>query len=237
MPVAPTVLSSHHELRLGWSLAAVAGVLNATGFCVAGVFSGNMTGNITSLADNMASGEVRSVLTLLTLIAMFIAGATLSAVLLELRGPTHAAEACAIILMTEAVLLVVLAVADVTLRTGSGPVLVFGLGFLMGFQNAAAAVVSNFRVRTTHFSGTSTDIGVNLGAIVAHALQRKTLTDRDSHIDGLKHKVMAMTAFCAGGVIGAGLYALVGEMTLLISALGIVFLSIPPLLQSVRRKA
>ncbi|WP_187616208.1 YoaK family protein [Paraburkholderia sp. UCT2] len=232
MPLDQTVLSSRHELRLAWSLAAVAGFLNATGFSVAGIFSGNMTGNVTSLADRIATGDPRSGLSLLVIIVLFIVGAMLSALLLEFRGAGNRAHACAIIFMAEAVSLVVLAVIDVKVHTASGLVLVFGLSFLMGCQNATAAVVSNFRVRTTHFSGTSTDIGVKLGLIFAHALQRNEPPDQVEHFHELKAKALTMAAFCVGGVAGVISYSVAGKMNLLISALGIVFLSIPPLVVS-----
>ena len=46
------------DLRLAALLSAVAGGLNATGFEVAGLFSANMTGNVSALADQLGSGRV-----------------------------------------------------------------------------------------------------------------------------------------------------------------------------------
>lgn len=60
--------------------------------CVAGIFSGNMTGNVTSLADRIATGDPRSGLSLLAIIVLFIVGAMLSALLLEFRGAGNRAR-------------------------------------------------------------------------------------------------------------------------------------------------
>ena len=231
------LLSSRHEQRLAWSLAGVAGVLNATGFCVAGIFSGNMTGNVTSLADQIATGHPRAGFAMLAIVLMFIVGGSLSALFLEIRGSAHVAQACATAFLTEAVLLVVLAGFDIRIRTESQPLLILGLSFLLGFQNAAAAVVSNYRVRTTHVSGTSTDISVKLGLLVAQVLHEQTLEAIRDHLPELKTKVLTIAAFCTGAVIGVTCYGIFGRMTLLMAALWIIGLCIPPLIASSRRHA
>jgi uncharacterized membrane protein YoaK (UPF0700 family) len=41
-----------------------------------------------------------------------------------------------------------------------GSILILGLSFLMGIQNAVVPRISDARVRTTHVSGMSTDIGI-----------------------------------------------------------------------------
>ncbi|MGO8462711.1 DUF1275 family protein, partial [Rhizobium ruizarguesonis] len=41
--------------------------------------------------------------------------------------------------------------------------LVPGLAFLMGLQNAVVKRISDARVRTTHVSGMATDLGIELG--------------------------------------------------------------------------
>ncbi len=40
-----------HDTRLACTLALIAGALNSAGFLVVGVFSANMTGNVSTLAS------------------------------------------------------------------------------------------------------------------------------------------------------------------------------------------
>ncbi|MEJ1975184.1 MAG: DUF1275 family protein [Acetobacteraceae bacterium] len=46
------------DRRLACSLAAIAGALNAAGFYAVGFYSSHMTGNTSSIADNLALGDL-----------------------------------------------------------------------------------------------------------------------------------------------------------------------------------
>ncbi|MCP5810116.1 DUF1275 domain-containing protein, partial [Klebsiella pneumoniae] len=67
-------------------------------------------------------------------------------------------------ILVEACLLALLGLADIWLLTvWRPPLLILGLAFLMGLQNATVTRISDARVRTTHVSGMATDIGIELG--------------------------------------------------------------------------
>ena len=137
------------DRRLAWSLAGIAGALNAAGFYAVGVFSSNMTGNVSSLADRLALANVAGGMPYLGLVATFVSGAAVSAMLVNAGRRRGLAGIYAMSVLAEAVLLTGLAAADLWL-TGAGraALLAFGLSFVMGLQNAVVTRISNARVRT-----------------------------------------------------------------------------------------
>ena len=101
------------DLRLGCTLAAMAGAINVTGFLVVGYYSANMTGNLSALAADVLGGGAVSVLSCLGLIAAFVVGGISATLLVNAgrRHHLHAVYACGIVL--EAMMLVALgATAD-----------------------------------------------------------------------------------------------------------------------------
>lgn len=94
----------------------------------------------------------------------------------------------------------------------------------MGLQNAVVTRISNARVRTTHVSGTSTDIGIEL-AIQFDVLRRKTSPkEAPLYIERLNLHCYTLVAFLLGGVAGIWLFQLLGYTFL--RAFGTVLLSL-----------
>ncbi|BCI68548.1 hypothetical protein AAJCM20276_31720 [Acetobacter aceti] len=61
--------------RLGCSLVAVAGAVNAVGFLAVGYYSANMTGNVSTLATTLYAGHVGLLMSCIGLIGAFVVGA------------------------------------------------------------------------------------------------------------------------------------------------------------------
>ena len=162
-----------HDRRLACALALVAGALNSAGFYAVGVFSANMTGNVSILADRLALGDLLPGFFYLGILATFVLGAAVSA-LITSAGKHHRIHAIyALAVLAEAALLTALGFADLWLAPGMRePVLVFGLSFSMGLQNAIVTRISDARVRTTHISGMATDLGIELGCLLDIALRQ-----------------------------------------------------------------
>jgi uncharacterized membrane protein YoaK (UPF0700 family) len=221
------------DLHLAVSLAAIAGAINAAGFHAVGHFSANMTGNVSSLSDHAALGNWPVALFFLALIASFILGAFVSAILIEIGRRRRINGIFAFSIMTEAILLSGLAIADILLTAvHSGPILVVGLSFLMGLQNAATTRISNARVRTTHVSGMATDIGIELAVLVGGARdsdERATVQSR------FQLHALTLAAFLAGGILGVLVYLAVGSAMLLILAAILMAISVPEARKASRR--
>ena len=169
------------DRRLAWSLAGIAGALNAAGFYAVGVFSSNMTGNVSSLADHLALADLAAAAPYLGLVAAFVLGAAASAVLVNAGRRRGMARIYALSILAEAALLAGLASADLWLAgAGRAALLAYGLSFLMGMQNVVVTRISDARVRTTHVTGMVTDIGIELGNLLDLAWHRHGGCGRDA---------------------------------------------------------
>src|SRR5689334_5363432 len=69
--------------HLGYSLAFVAGAVNAGGFLAVGQYTSHMSGIVSSMSDTLALGEIGAVLTALASVLAFMSGAATTALLIN----------------------------------------------------------------------------------------------------------------------------------------------------------
>jgi uncharacterized membrane protein YoaK (UPF0700 family) len=193
------------DRNLACALAGIAGALNTAGFYADSLYSSNMTGNVSALADHLAVADFRVAGTYLALVAIFISGAAVSAVLINAGRRRHFIGIYALSVLAEGVLLALLAGLDLALSGASRiAMLAFGLSFIMGMQNAVVTRISNARVRTTHVTGMVTDIGIELGNLLDLAWGRRAGGAAQSDYNAGKLKLHSITvlSFMAGGMVG-----------------------------------
>lgn len=222
------------DRHLAWSLAGIAGGLNAAGFYAVGLYSSNMTGNVSALADHGALGDFGPGLLFLAIVLTFIGGAMVSTLLINAGRRRARAGIYAFSILAEAVLLAALAAVDLWLGAGRGALLVFGLSFLMGLQNAVVTRLSNARVRTTHVTGMVTDIGIELGNLADNAWHRGRQHVSDFNREKLVLHGQTVLSFLGGGVLGVLGYRAMGGWLLFIGAGLLLALAIPALLATRR---
>ncbi|MFJ7436371.1 YoaK family protein [Methylorubrum thiocyanatum] len=218
------------DRRLAWPLAGIAGALNAAGFCAFGTFSSNMTGNVSALADHLGLGELALALPAVALVGAFLAGAV-SATLLIGAGRHHRLRGIyAYSVLTEALLLAGLGVLGAWMPEAVyGPVLVTGLSFLLGLQNATVTQITDARVRTTHVTGMVTDLGIGLGSRLARRGR-----GMGPDVEKIRLYGVTVAAFLAGGVAGVVAWRALGH-TLLFAAAAMLALMAVPGIASARR--
>ncbi|WP_131113772.1 YoaK family protein [Lichenihabitans psoromatis] len=220
------------DRRLACTLALVAGALNSAGFYAVGFFSANMTGNVSILADHVALGDLLRGLFYLAIVATFVVGALVSTLLISVGRRRSMAGIYAVSIVAEAVLLTGLGCADLLLPDGErGPILIFGLSFLMGLQNAVVTRISNARVRTTHISGMATDIGIELGTLVDHAWRRGPPEEAMPVLEKLRLHAATVLSFCLGGVGGVVAYKAFGSGLLFGAAAVLFAVALPGLMK------
>jgi uncharacterized membrane protein YoaK (UPF0700 family) len=207
------------DLRLASLLAAIAGALNAAAFYAVGFFSANMTGNVSTLSDNLALGHWPTALFYLVILLTFIAGAASSALLIAGGQRRGVPGIYAYGILLEAVLLAGLGAADLWLLKSWGvPVMVLGLAFLMGLQNAVATRISGARVRTTHVSGMATDLGIELATALDLMRGRETGSEMAQNRAKLRLHLYTIGSFLLGGVAGVLAYRAIDGWLLIVSA-------------------
>ena len=206
--------SSAADRHLAWTLAGVAGALNTAGFYAVGFYSSNMTGNVSALADHLGIGDLATAGPYLAVVVTFVAGATVSTLMIN-AGRRHLAGIYAISILVEALLMAALGCAALWLpEMRRGPTLAFGLSFLMGLQNAVVTRISNARVRTTHVTGMVTDIGIELANALDLAGRRGQEAEAAANRERLWLHGQTVLAFLGGGVVGVATFRAAGVLLL-----------------------
>lgn len=210
------------NLNLACSLAAIAGALNAAAFYAVGFFSANMTGNVSVLSDHIATSQWLPALFYMAIVVIFILGAALSSIMINAGRRRGIQRIYAYSILTEALLLLPLASADLWMQetVWRVPILVLGLAFLMGLQNATATRISDARVRTTHVSGMATDVGIELGTAIDILRGKDGGAYTTDNRSKLRLHLFTIAAFLMGGIIGVLLYqAIAGYLLVIASAI------------------
>lgn len=175
------------------ALACVAGMVNVVGYLgFEHQAITHLTGTTSLLGAALAQGNLRSVLQLAGMLLAFMLGAVLSGLLIK-DSVLQLGRRYGVALAVEAVLL---ALAVPLFEQGSfvGPLLA---AVAIGLQNAMATTYSGAIIRTSHVSGMFTDLGITIG----HAMRGLPVDRRR-----LSLCLVIITAFLAGGIVGALLY-------------------------------
>ena len=187
------------------ALAFVAGMVNVVGYLgYEHQAITHLTGTTTLLGAALAEGRGTAAWQLAAMVAAFVAGAALSGLLVQ-DATLRLGRRYGVALAIEAALL---AAAVPLFQRGSfaGPVLA---AVAIGLQNAMATTYSGAVVRTSHVSGMFTDLGIMLG----HALRGLPLAKRRLWLC-----LVIITAFLAGGILGALLFAVLDYRALYLPA-------------------
>lgn len=215
--------------RLGRVLGFIAGFVNAGGFFIVHQYTSHMTGIISIAADSIALGRYVPALLMLGYIAFFIFGAAATTVIVITARRRNMHSQYALPLLLEAVLILLIVALSVAFVEDGGaiPALIASLCFLMGLQNALITKASTAVIRTTHITGMSTDLGIELGRALLATKQQ------DVQVNKAKASLhlSIIGAFFAGGIVGAVALAHQGVAGLLPVAGLLVAVSIVPVIR------
>lgn len=155
--------------QLGFTLAFVAGAVNAGGFLAIGQYTSHVTGIVSSIANNLALGRDGLVLAALGAAAAFMLGAASTALMVNFGRRRGLYSEYALPLLVEALLLLGFGLWGTRLPapdTAAIQLTVALLCYVMGLQNALVTKLSRAEIRTTHMTGIVTDIGIELGKLL-----------------------------------------------------------------------
>jgi uncharacterized membrane protein YoaK (UPF0700 family) len=201
-----TERTSEANRHLGYALAFVAGAINAGGFLAVRQYTSHMTGIVSSMADGLVLGAADVALSGLGGLLSFLLGAVASAMLINYARRRGMVSAYALPLLLEAALLLCFGMAGGALQDLHAvfvPATVMLLCFIMGLQNALISKISRCEIRTTHITGTVTDIGIEIGRLLywnhPSAQGPRVLADRRR----LFMLAWLVACFFLGGLLGA----------------------------------
>ena len=221
--------NARSNFRLGLILAMIAGGINAGGFFLIMQYTSHMTGIISLAADSAAIGEYRMAGALLAYIVCFIIGAASTAVITLNAKRYHLHSQFALPLVFEALILLIFSALWHSLTPQGDAVSFFiaALCFVMGLQNALITKVSSAIIRTTHITGMTTDLGIEIGRL----LMGKNNLDAGATKNNITRHSTIIVAFFVGGVLGALGVNAVGVATFIAIALILLVLCYPPLMR------
>lgn len=167
-----------HKHRLGyywWVLAFQAGAINAGAVILFNTAVSHVTGLGTSFGIDAAAGNWRIGLILLSIPFFFLLG-TIFTTFIKIKNYSknfyHALEQCFVVMLFVFLLIFLLELSG--LMGVSGPLattsqkymVIVLLGFACGMQNALFNGLVKGVIRSTHMTGTTTDLGVDIGKIL-----------------------------------------------------------------------
>lgn len=191
-----------HNVKLATLLCVTAGFVNAAGFLGFSVLTTNVTGHAALFAERIAMQDWQTARMVALWMFLFFAGAFISSLIVSLIGRNQQFSYVIPILVELVVLLVVglsghrydgsLAMRE--LFAGS-------LLFVMGLQNSLVSMISGSVVRTTHLTGTFTDLGIELAQFFLKVNRaNEILRSR------IKLRVAIVLFFLVGALLGAYLF-------------------------------
>lgn len=196
------------DVALAAVLSGVAGYVDAIGFLkLGGFFVSFMSGNSTRLGVGLATGHVGAAVTALTLIALFVAGVVLGALVARRAGEDRRAMVMAL----EAVLLASAAALIMAGLDGPG---VAAMVLAMGAENAVFQRNGDVGVGLTYMTGALVKAGQRIAA---------ALTGGDRW--AWRPFVLLWAGLTLGGALGATAYLKFGVMALWGAALVVAALA------------
>ncbi len=207
-----------HNLKLASMLSGVAGMVNITGVLSLGVLTTNVTGHFAFFAEQLFLKKYAETFTFLFFILFFLCGAFVSSFIIELVAKRKRISTYVIPIFIETLLLVLVGVSGSEVKTF--PILLACLLlFAMGLQNALVTRVSQSVVRTTHLTGLFTDLGIELSQLFFyHDPNERTKLKKAIFL-----KLMIISCFFLGGIMGGFAHLYLGLKTLLVAAVLLLF--------------
>jgi len=191
-----------HNVKLASLLCITAGFVNAAGFLGFSVLTTNVTGHAALFAERLAMQDWKTARVVALWMFLFLAGAFISSLIVSFIGRNQRFSYVIPILIEMAILFGVTVFGYryngslVAKEVFAGSLL-----FAMGLQNSLVSIVSGSVVRTTHLTGTFTDLGIELGQFI-----QKNTADKAALITRIKLRSAIIFFFMCGALGGAYLF-------------------------------
>lgn len=208
-----------HNVKLASLLCVTAGFVNAAGFLGFSVLTTNVTGHAALFAERIAMQDWKTARVVALWMFLFLAGAFLSSFIVSFIGRNQRFSYLVPMLIEIAILLgVAIFGYQYDHSLVAKEIFAGGLLFAMGLQNALVSIVSGSVVRTTHLTGTFTDLGIEMAQIL-----QKNTNDRAALKARIKLRSVIIFFFMCGALAGAYLFRYLSFHAFLIPMAILVF--------------
>lgn len=188
-----------HNVRLAVLLSLTAGFVNSEGFLGFAVLTTNVTGHAALFAEYISIEAWKTSWLIAIWMLLFLAGAFVSSFIIDVIGKNQRYSKT-IPVSLEFLILVTIGFLGHHYTTSDAARQIFAgsLLFAMGMQNALVSMISKSVVRTTHLTGTFTDLGIELAQL--KFIQQERKSELKSRI---WLKVFIISSFISGALLGA----------------------------------
>ncbi|NEN74790.1 DUF1275 domain-containing protein [Pelistega sp. NLN82] len=234
------VRSASANAELAYFLSFVAGAINAGGFLAINQYTSHMSGIVSQMSDMAILGEFSMVLWCLGAVMAFMAGSATTAIIINFARHCYLQSEYALPIFIEACALIFFGLLDGIQWDYSWlwtSLTVATLCYIMGLQNAITTDISQYKLRSTHVTGTVTDIGMELGKMFYwNRASKKDPTIQPVQSDYKKFKLLVkvLILFFIGGLVGAYGFKTWGFMFTCMMASILVYLSAGPLIDDIK---
>ncbi|MEJ5960859.1 YoaK family protein [Pedobacter immunditicola] len=197
-----TKRTPRHNLRLATLLGLTAGFVNAAGFLGFSVLTTNVTGHVALFAESVAFQDWSTARVVALWMFLFLAGAFCSSLITTLIDKNRRFSYGLPILIEMAILIFTAIYGhkyDTTIV--SKEFFAGGLLFAMGLQNSLVSVISGSVVRTTHLTGTFTDLGIELAQLISRKVKARSVLQSKILL-----RLFIIGSFMAGAILGAYIF-------------------------------
>lgn len=200
--------SLRDNIQLGVLTAFCAGMVNVASLIIFFAFTSNATGHYAILAEEIVRGHWHQVGVVAIWIFLFFFGSFSSNFIVINLNNRNTYFAHALPLLIEIACLLSVGYYGIhhyaeTLRETE--VMIALMLYAMGLQNGLTATISNFAVKTTHLTGTTTDLG-----ILYSMYTKKEFRDKTELVEKGKLLTSIAVSYITGGIASAFVYQEIG---------------------------
>ncbi len=206
-----------HNLRIASLLSFVAGIVNVAGFLAVAKLTTNVTGHFAFFVDEVFKLNFWEGFVYFLYIFFFFMGSFVSSYLVELISQKTERNIYVFPTSIEILILLLLGIFGGSLLTKNPNVIACSLLFAMGLQNSLVTKISNATVRTTHLTGLFTDLGIELSQLFFF----KEPQMKQKLYASIKLRLIIISFFFIGGIIGGIFYVKIQLKVLIIAAVAL----------------
>ena len=203
-----------HNLSIASLLSFVAGLVNVVGFFSVQKLTTNVTGHFAFFIDEVFKLNFENAFHLALFVIFFLLGAFFANFMVETYSRIRESQIYIFPIITEALILSIIAFSGTYLIKESPDTIAFSLLFAMGMQNSLVTSISKSIVRTTHLTGLFTDMGIELSQLFFY----KDKFHKRRLVKSIKLRLTIISMFFAGGVSGGILFEQFGIKSLILGS-------------------
>lgn len=203
-----------HNLGIASLLSFVAGLVNVVGFFSVQKLTTNVTGHFAFFVDEVFKLSFENAFHVALFVIFFFLGAFFANFMVETYSRIRESKTYIFPIITEAIILGVVAFIGNDLIADNPDIIAFSLLFAMGMQNSLVTSISKSIVRTTHLTGLFTDMGIEFSQLFFF----KDQFHKRQLIKSIKLRLTIIFMFFFGGLSGGVLFEHFGIKSLILGS-------------------